>query len=447
KFDYDVFSEMQQFFLATPEAFKGMRDCRYMTRIVCTLYRFQKILTELVENESKARHLIVKFYKTRLQLPFGVKPVLGIFIGLNFLRENEVFAKKHIIKAIHTVIPSALSIDDGYFVSKNEDKAIHTLYLEIEKENGKKFTPMELLLLRQELSGNLKGRIEHLLRPIFMPRNEEEVMRNMITLSQQLKYVRDLPQVIISFDEQTDVDLSFTIILVRVLLENALPIKDLFQSKGSLLQFFPDRKKNIGMIRKKYPKEASVFQVKLSNNTFLREDQSLDLYQARQFVLTELQRVFGEVRDYNGGMLSKQNEIYHALLQLLGNLGIKHSFLLENFFHSIFPVEHRSVLPPKYLQKLFLMLLDLQVQKTISEEGAWRKLAFFEHRLFTVMIFQDLELKQKLIEEVSRLQLHSSELISLHLQESERSFLGYIFLGDDQKKQTALLQIIEGSSD
>ena len=30
----------------------------------------------------------------------------------------------------------------------------------------------------------------------------------------------------------------------------------------------------------------------------------------------------------------------------------------QNFFHSIFPVEHRSMLHPKYLKELFLMLIQ-----------------------------------------------------------------------------------------
>lgn len=447
RFDYDIFSEMQRFLITTHEAFKGIRECRYMTRIICVLYLFQRLLSEQVEKDSKTRHLIVKLSRARLQLPLGIKPALGIFIGLNFLRENEFFAKKQIIKAIKTVIPSALPIEDAYFVSKNEDNAIHTIYLEIEKDDGTELSAQEIALLRKELSGSLKGRIEHLLRPIFMPRNEEEVMRNMITLSQQLKYVKDLPQVIIAFDEQTDKDLSFTIILVRVLFDDSRSIKELFQRKGSPLRFFPDRMKKIGMIRKKYPKEVTVFQLKIANSTFLREDQSLDLYQARQFVMTELQRVVGEVRDYNGGMLSKQNENYHSLKELLGEVDKKHAFLLENFFHAIFPVEHRSMLHPKYLKELFLMLLQYVNVKVLGKSKVNLEHLHYDHRLFVLMAFQDLALKQKVIDDVNHLQILSSELIMLHLQLSEMVFLGYICISDGDEKQNKLLKIIEESVD
>ena len=53
--------------------------------------------------------------------------------------------------------------------------------------------------------------------PVFMPRNEEEIMRNIVSLSDQIKYLRDIPQVFITFDEQTTANLFFTIIMVRLL--------------------------------------------------------------------------------------------------------------------------------------------------------------------------------------------------------------------------------------
>ena len=67
------------------------------------------------------------------------------------------------------------------------------------------------------------------------------------------------------------------------------------------------------MLRKKYPKEANIFQLQIDKDPFLRADHSLDLHQARQSIVEELEKVIGEVRDYNGGLISKQ----HALFALL----------------------------------------------------------------------------------------------------------------------------------
>ena len=101
-------------------------------------------------------------------------------------------------------------------------------------------------MLKERLAEDLKNGVERLMRPLFMPRNEEEVMRNIITLAQQLRYPRDLPQVIISFDEQTDADLSFIIIFLRVLHKGMPSIQELFQRSRTFLKFIPDRAKMLG---------------------------------------------------------------------------------------------------------------------------------------------------------------------------------------------------------
>ncbi|WP_194846796.1 hypothetical protein [Candidatus Neptunochlamydia vexilliferae] len=98
-----------------------------------------------------------------------------------------------------------------------------------------------------------------------------------------------------------------------------------------------DRIKQLGTLRKKYPKEAAVFKVELPNAPFLREDRSIDLYKARQAILKKLQATFGEVRDFNGGMISRQDVVFKGLEKVLGDVGKKEGLLLENFFHSLFP--------------------------------------------------------------------------------------------------------------
>ena len=103
-----------------------------------------------------------------------------------------------------------------------------------------------------------------------MPRNEEEVMRNILVLSQQLRFLRDIPQMIISFEEQTDTELSFTVILVRLLHPDSRPIEELFR-------FSIDRVKVVGQLRRKIPKEAVVMRARIMSEQFMREDYSVDL--------------------------------------------------------------------------------------------------------------------------------------------------------------------------
>ena len=58
-----------------------------------------------------------------------------------------------------------------------------------------------------------------------------------------------------------------------------------------------------------------------------------------QVVVSELSRILGEFRDFNGGMISKQNELLTDVRAHLENKGIRYNEIhLENFFYSLAPV-------------------------------------------------------------------------------------------------------------
>lgn len=442
--DYDIFSLMQHCFVVSREEFRLIRESHHLARVIVSLYLLRKNLILRVEKEPQKRQISFFCKKALLYLPLGTKHVLSLFVGINFLRENEVFAKKHLMKAIQTFIPHSKPIEESYLEIQECDYSTHLFYLEIEKEDRDPFSLEEIYLLKKELPEHLKGRVEYLLRPIFMPRNEEEVMRNIIVLSHQLKYVKDLPQVIISFDEQTDKHLSFTVILVRVLDQYALELSSVIKKIDKSYEVLIERERKVGMIRNKYEKQAVVLRFKLPSLPFLREDDSLDLYLARKEVVNQLTEAFGEIRDFNGGMISKQSEAFLSLKKLLGSLAFQHKLLLENFFHSIYPIEARSILNPKILKNLFLMLLSASKKKQKkfaytfeSEEGY--QLALID--------FYEVGLKKNVIEAVNELGLLSRKLIQLHLQTVDGIFLGYIYLEYDEEKKKIFYNTLKEALD
>ncbi len=446
-FDSDIFTQMQHFLVMCNEEFKGAREYGHMSRIIYVFYLFRKAIRQQIETVPGVRHLTLKLCKTKLHLPFGTKRVLGIFIGMNFLNDNEVFEERHLIKVIRVYFPQISVISDSNFVSSLREDKIQLLYLEVEKNGGEEFSLAEIKMLRERLSEDLKNGVERLMRPLFMPRNEEEVMRNIITLAQQLRYPRDLPQVIISFDKQTDLELSFTIIFLRVLQKGMPSIQELFQRSKTLFKFIPDRVKIVGTLRKKYPKEATVFRVRLPASSFLRQDHSVDLLKARHAVTSELQRIVGEVRDYNGGMISKQQEQFLGLKRLFPNMGKREEILLENFFYSIFPIELRSVILPQILKNLFSILLDaVEKNKDLYQE---RDVYFKEEGsvLYVLIGYQDVNLKEKLIEKVARLHIPSSQLATLSLQAFEVRYLGFVLQTEDKAKRQALISAIQKDPD
>lgn len=287
------------------------------------------------------RHLALKCKRGVRHTPFGLQSGLSVFVGLSYLSEHELFEEKHLQLALTHLIPDAQVVPGSYFAFDD------LFYIEFERETP--FSKEDILELEKRLPSEIRARIEQLVSPIFMPRNEEEVMRSILTLAGQLKYLRDLPQVMISFYKQTEHQIIFTVTLVRILHNSPL-----IQEAENLTI---DRVKTVGQLRQKYPKEAVVMKISLPTKNFIREDFSVDLFAARLQVVKEIEKVVGEVRDYNGGMIAKQSENFAQLKALLGDLAIKHPLFLQNFFHCIFPASLSATMDPKKLKILFEMLL------------------------------------------------------------------------------------------
>ncbi len=421
-FDQGIFSQMQHFLVCVREDFKQLRDYHHISRIISNLHSLRKFIKQNVRVYPNKRHVIFKFLKTKLS-PSG-KPVLGVLAALNFLREHEVFETSHLISAIQKNLPGIRFVDGSAFVDRGEE-TIQTLYLEIEKGLPGDFNLEEIQLLKVSLPDQIKSHIEQLAHPIFMPRNEEEVLRNIMALSRQIRFVGDMPHIIISFDEQRGDDLCFSIILVRVISQNEPDLQELFASKKGAIKYIPDRVRRVGHLRRKFVKEATVFRTIVPSKDFLRVDHSVDLYKARGFILGEVNRILGDVRDYNGGMIYKLNE---SLKMLKGSLGkIADPILLEKFFYSIVPIEMRSSLETEPLKQFFLTLMQsmksdsLQVRQEVGRIYAAcpkKKRAFN----FTA---------------------DPHKLVSFTMEIHDATYVGILLLSDVKEEQSRFLEAIE----
>lgn len=434
-FDHDVFTEMQHVLVLCRESFKSERDCRHLSRLISLSYLFRKALRSAVKEVPDKRHLFIKIFQTRLQLRNTRRKVLGILVSVNFLSDKEIFEERHLMKAVHNHLPHVQMVEGSFFSSRRSMEHMGVLYLEVEKMDGSSFTLDEIARLKHDLPDDLNDRIEHMMHPVFMPRNEEEIMRNILSLSNQIKYIRDIPQVFISFDEQTFTHLFFTIIHVRVVKKNDKKIEELFKEADTFLEYIHDFSKTVGSIRKRYPKEATVFRVKLPKDMFLRDDHSIDLYKARQVVVAELERVLDKLRDYNGGMITKQNELLGKVRRLLAEDGVYNDLLLENFFYSLTPASMRSVFEPDSLKMLFLMMLDLLEQGIYPNEHFGISIHRELESVFVIIISDAPGLREEIGRSLSTLNLQPTELGTVYVNSSGTPCLGYIYCCDDPYKQ------------
>lgn len=441
--DHNIFSEMQQFLVICKDDFKKIRESRHLSRIIIAHYHFRKELKKLLKGHQEKRHLFIKVFKAKLRSESIEKPVIGISIGINFLKDKEVFDNRHILKAVQSHVPNSQIVEGSYYTNNRHSDDINLIYLEMEKIDGGDFSPQEISRLKNELPNDLKESIERLMHPIFMPRNHEEIMRNILSLADQLTYLNDLPQVFITFDEQTHTHLYFTIIFVRVYKKGSLSVMEQFKKIDTFLDYIHDFCKTIGYLRKKYPKEATVFRVRLPKEMFLRNDHSIDLYKARQIVSSELSRIVGEIRDFNGGMLSKQNEQLAHLRALLLDSGISNDFLLENFFYSLAPAVLRSVHDPLVLKNLFMMMIQsLEAGLPPGERDSFRIQRDLE-TIYIMISTDDPSIKEKLDKALLNLNIPSTELGSVLVNAYDTTCIGYIYYSNDPYKQEYFCQIFQ----
>lgn len=443
KFEHDIFREIQSFLIHCREDFRKTRNIRHLCRIICSQYLFKKAVKQDMKAFPHKRHLYLKLLTSHIYYPFGVKKVIGISITLNSLREHECFEQRHILNAIQQIIPNAKTTQDSFYSYKNEDKNILSLYLEIEKSKEDDFTLEELIQLRKKLPRELKNSIEYLSPSLFIPRNEEELYRNIIVLSQELKYVKDLPQAIISFQEQKADILKFNIILLRILDSKKTSLQELSEKQPTHLRFIWERVANVGFLRKKYIKEANVFSLEMENQLFLRKNHSVDLIKARQHVVKVLESLIGPFRDYNGGLLLKQNEQLDSIKKSLEDEGKEHEFLIENLFYSLSPSIMQTIISPemgKSLCSLFLKTLNIDLIK-LKSFHIEKHLG--NDYLCVVIKTNNFEIKENILGDVKKLNIDSFRLGISQLESDGHHYLCHVYLSPTPLEVSSFLSFIE----
>ena len=446
-FDMDVFTEMQTILVTCRAEFQEVRSYRHLSRLVSIFYLFKRALKEAIVGDSNRRHLFVRLFKSKMQLNYGSQSVLSLAIGLNFLRDNEVLEEPHILKAVRKYVPGVTLVEGSFISHGSKSDRTLCLYVELKKEGD--FSRAEVQRLREELPNDLKDHIEHLMHSVFMPQNEEETMRNILTLSHQLKFVRDLPQVVITFKEQTDLTVVFTVIVVSVLKGKPDFVRRRFNKVNSILSYQHDRTKMVGFVRKRYPKEATVFHLNLSKAKFLRGNHSLDLQKARQVIVNELAGIIGEFRDFNGGMIAKQSELFCAFKKLTDRAEWDDDFLMENFFYSLNPTVMRSVLEPVALAQLYRMFSAAIRERVRGDRGVKLQVLEEVERFCAVITFDDISFKDVILADIVELNIPSIELASTFVYAHGVPCLGLIYRSDDkverEKFHRFLLRIAEQS--
>jgi hypothetical protein len=152
------------------------------------------------------------------------------------------------------------------------------------------------------------------------------------------------------------------------------------------------------------------------------------------------------VRDYNGGMIYKQNEAYSNLKKALGKE--IDEFLLEKFFYAIRPVEMGVVVSTNGLKSLFLMLKNaIQREETRIKKHSDYLFKKEIKAVYVIIPVYDSARKKIVKEKIAKYYMLSSDFISFEILVNDIAFLGYVFYCDDDLRQKNFLKIIQQALD
>lgn len=294
-------------------------------------------------NLKSLRRLFFSHCRCSKQAEVHIFPITpyswGLSIALPLLGEHEFFSEKHMLKAAQNLISGIKSEPRSYFCRQREKKLL--FYLEIKKVRGGSFTAQERKKLALALPQEVQQAVERVSQSLFLPGNEEELFKNIRHLSTEIRSEKDLPQVMISFNEYRNGTLKFLVIAVRVAKSSSSSLFSQSHLLPALVRFSLENLFCVGKLRKKHPKEAAIFTLEVNSSLFLKNNHSVNLRAARQYIAKSLESMLGAFRDYNGGFLIQENKQLFQIKQYLDKKGIQFD-RLEDFFYEIKPISLRT---------------------------------------------------------------------------------------------------------
>ncbi len=441
-FEQDLFKSYQQYLALTEKEFRTYRSIQHQLRIICYHYLMRKALLCRKQVVNKELDVELRLLPTCLHFPFGQKAVLGIAIAIHLSSSYERFEDTHILSAVRKLLPETQAIKESFLAFQKPCDLSRLLYLEVEKTRDSFFSATEIALLKQRLLDELKKHVEKLSPSIFGNHEVEETMRNIISLSQELQFPSDLPQIVISFEHALANALVFRVIVVRPVNKKSLTLAESFQQLSEPFEYILERSSVISRFSSDYEaiKEASVFRLQIPKQPFLlRSDSSFNFYRARDYVLSLITQALGDVRDYNGGIFSKQLELFAQFKRRFRKIEENDPELLEDFFYALRPLEMQAIISISSLAQFFELFLQAREEKLPKKESVVLRTHEEEGAIFAILRFRDPALQEYLNKAVYNNQLS----LWLNIKDPESITLGYVYQTSSREKQKKFKQILD----
>ncbi len=434
--DSEIEKNLDRLVAMQESIFTAQREPKHLAKLSYSIYFVRKKLSKELALYPFKEHFDVRIFSSRLFFAFGSKSVLSILTHARLKDKYEIFDEEQILLIIKKIVPDVELVRNSLYIYQPPKDQIKTLYFEINKESGMGFSPEEIQRIKTILRLEIKFSVEQLVPQVFMIRNEEEIFKNILTLNREIRYVTDLPQVMISFDYQTSTTVSFIVILLRIL-KDQRPLKNDFTD--AQVEFFPERCQIVRYLRKKYPVEANVFKLKLTKDrSMLRSDMSLNYYVTRQKISKILAEATGEFRDYNGGIIIKQRQAFATFREAYKKLDKIEPELLESFYYSISPLEAQATLPIKNAKTLFQLFLEAKASTLTKASDYFLKFQTNATHFFVMIRVPDEKLKKYIDLALSSLQ----QVVTINYRSQNTYLYGFLFEHVGTSKQELISEEI-----
>ncbi len=454
----DLLEELQRFLLATEKEFLRLRSLEHITKIVRTHFWLRKNTVtpkKAGAAQSTLRHILIRAFSSLIKYPFGEREVVSLVIFVSYLDDYERLKSSHIIEAIQDIFPEAAIVPESFYSYWYPHDKACSLYLEIEKKDAQVFSGEEIQKIKDTLNESLHKAIEPVVSRIDIPINEEEHLRNILLLSQELKGRRDKPQVVLQFIKQHTMTLEFSVTLMKVGNEgDIIDIEKIAWPQASeYLHIIPTSSSTVGYIRGKYPKQVISCSVHCAKKPFSRPNKTIDYIRSREYIITSLEHIFGPLRDVNGGLIGKQKKFLSEVKGKLSSEEIHESELVESLFLNMSSSIVRSLLSPDSILSLYRTIKKkLPLKNGVhlffpsSENGPDYHLDSFPDdelaNFFCVILLSPQKISEKnLIKKISEYHLNDHDLAISHFFLPEGQIL-YALLMRKNKIQDSLNEVI-----
>ncbi|MBA2367447.1 MAG: peptide ABC transporter substrate-binding protein [Candidatus Protochlamydia sp.] len=359
-FDQSFAQNFNLFYLLASKKFLDHRSPSLLSSLFLSIHLMQKSLEQKVAFSHEELHVKIRWFPGILTFPFSKRATLGCLIGYNSLDQYELFDEENLYLAFQKQFPDIILVKESFYQHFSQSKDLKIYYFEIEKIDGSNFSLYQQNLLKKNIEERVRNSIQKLSPAIYMHRNDEEIYKTIMVLSNEIGSLEDFPQATINLDNQTGKEIVFQVILVHPAPFHSFSLKERFVE----CTFIPKRVTTVKHLDD-HPIQAHVFSLHFPReSTFLRSDGSLDFIIARKKVFSLLQSAIGSFRDYNGGLILKQQE---NLVKFRESFEEIDQDFLEKFFYSITPLEKQAILEPEILVSFFNFFTEQQIKKIADD--------------------------------------------------------------------------------